>query len=175
MNEPSSLSFEEFLRQRNEAKTLEAGDRALFRMAAEKEWQRLKERVRQITEGKMLGADLFEWSPYPASYPDFLKLKDVALLFEAGTVVGDAPQKYRVVFSRRPLRSGEMWADREPIPAERWWLTVEAESSVLYWAVRDSRVRLITEKFGDHIAMQLVEYQQRYMDAVKAKYPWAGI
>ncbi len=175
MNEPSTLSFEEFLRQRNKAKTMEAGDRALLRIAAEKEWQRLKERVQQITEGKMLGADLFEWSPYPASYPDFLKLKGVALSFEAGTVVGDAPQKYRVVFSRRPLRSGEMWADREPIPAERWWLAVEPEAGVLYWAVRDSRVRLATEKFADHIAMQLVEYQQRYMDAVKAKYPWAGI
>jgi hypothetical protein len=175
MNEPNSLTFEEFLRQRNEAKTMEAGDRALFRLAAEKEWQRLKERVRQITEGKMLGADHFEWSPYPAPCPDFLKLKDVALSFESGTVVGDAPQKYRVVFSRRPLRSGEMWADREPIPAERWWLSVEAESGVMYWAVRDSRARLTTEKFADHIAMQLVEYQQRYLDAVKAKYPWAGI
>jgi hypothetical protein len=175
MNEPSSLSFEEFLRQRNDARSMEAGDRALFRTAAEKEWQRLKERVRQITEGKMLGADPFEWSPYPASYPDFLKLKDVALSFEAGTVVGDAPQKYRVVFSRRPLRSGEMWADREPIPAERWWLNVEADAGVLYWSVKESRVRFSTEKFADHVAMQLVEYQQRYRDAVKAKYPWAGI
>jgi len=175
MNEPRSFSFEEFLRERNNAKSMEAGDRALFRTAADKEWQRLKDRVRQITEGKMLGPDLFEWSPYPASYPDFLKLKDVALSFEAGTVVGDALPKYRIGFCRRPLRSGEMWADREPIPAERWWLTVESDGGVLYWEIRESRLRLTTEKFADYAAMQLVEYQQRYLEAVKAKYPWAGI
>ena len=68
-----------------------------------------------------------------------------------------------------------MWADREPIPAERWWLTVESDGGVLYWEIRESRLRLTTEKFADYAAMQLVEYQQRYLEAVKAKYPWAGI
>lgn len=173
MNEPSSLSFDEFLRQRNDARAMEAGDRALFRTAAEKEWQRLKDRVQQITEGKMLGLDVFEWSPYTASCPDFVKLKDVALTFEAGTVIGDGPPKYRIVFSRRPLRSGEMWADHEPIPAERWWLNVEQQDGELVWQVKESRVRLATERFADHMAMQLVDYQQRYLEAVKAKYPWA--
>jgi len=174
MNDPGSLSFEEFLRERNDAHSIEAGDRAIFRVAAEKEWQRLKDRVRQITEGKMLGADLFEWAPYPAACPDFLKLKDVAVCFESGTVVGDALQKYRIVYSRRPLRGSEMWGDREPVPAERWWLSVEAEDGVLYWRIRDGEARATTERFADYVAMQLVIYQQRYTEAVKAKYPWLG-
>jgi len=175
MTEHSSLSFDEFLRQCNDAKSAEDGDQALLRAAAAQEWQRLKDRLRRITEGKRLGADVFEWSPYPAPYPDFIKLKDVALCFESGTVVGDAAQKYRLVFSRRPLRSGEMWANAEPIPAERWWLALEAENGVLHWLVRENRLRMKTEEFADHAAMRFVEYHQRYAAAVKARYPWASI
>jgi hypothetical protein len=175
MDEPSALSFDEFLRRRNDAKSMEEGDNAHFRAAAAQEWQRLKDRLRLITEGKRLGADLFEWCPYPAPYPDFIKLKDVALCFESGTVVGDAAQKYRIVFARRPLRSGEMWANEAPIPAERWWLTLEPEGDRLYWQVKESRMRMPTEKFADHAAMQFVEYQQRYLEAIKARYPWNSL
>jgi hypothetical protein len=175
MTERISLSFDEFLRQCNDAKSTEEGDQALFRATAGQEWQRLKDRLRKITDGKRLGADHFEWCPYPAPYPDFIKLKDVALCFESGTVVGDAAQKYRIVFARRPLRSGEMWANSEPIPAERWWLALEPADGVLYWHVKESQIRMTTEEFADHAAMRFVEYQQRYVAAVKARYPWASI
>src|SRR5271166_6533518 len=107
MTERISLSFEDFLRKRNDAKSMEDGERALLRAEATQEWQRLKDQLRTMTDGKKLGADVFEWSPYPAPYPDFLKLRDVALSFETGLVVADVMPKYRIVFCRRPLRVNE--------------------------------------------------------------------
>jgi hypothetical protein len=175
MTDNISLSFDEFLRQCNDAKSTEDGDQALFRAAAAEEWQRLKDRLRQLTEGKRLGADIFEWCPYPAPYPDFIKLKDVALCFESGTVVSDGAQKYRLVFSRRPLRSGEMWANEAPIPVERWWLSLDAQGERFHWQVKESQVRMVTEDFAEHAAMRFVEYQQRYVSAVKARYPWNAL
>jgi len=174
MTERISLSFEDFLRKRNDAKSMEAGERALFRAEASQEWQRLKDQLRAMTEGKSLGGDVFEWSPYPAPYPDFLKLRDVALSFETGLVVADVMPKYRIVFCRRPLRVNEMWANHEPIPAERWWLTLEMEEGAIYWNVKELRVRKNTSEFADYVAVHLVEYHQRYIEALKAKYPLAG-
>jgi len=168
-------SFDEFLRLRNDAMYVEECGNAQFRFRADREWQCLKDRLQQITAGKMLGADLFEWSPYPALYPDFLKLTDVALSFETGTLVGDAPPRYRLVLSRRPLRPNEMWPDEEPIPAERCWLSLEPENGKLYWKSVDSPIRFATEEFAEFIAVQLVEYRQRYIDALKARYQWRNL
>jgi len=175
MADSISLSFDEFLRLRNDAMYVEECGNAQFRVQADREWQYLKDRLKQITAGKMLGADPFEWSPYPALYPDFLKLTDVALSFETGTLVGEAPPRYRLVLSRRPLRPSEMWPDEEPIPAERCWLSLEPENGGLYWKSADSPIRFATGQFAEFLAVQLVEYQQRYNEALKARSPWRNL
>jgi hypothetical protein len=174
MTERISLSFDDFLRKRNDAKSMEDGERALFRAEASQEWELLKDHLRQITDGKKLGADVFEWSPYPALYPDFLRLRDVALSFETGQVVRDVIPRYRLVFSRRPPRAPEVWANAEPTPAERWWLTLELDGGILHWNVKENRIRMTTQKFAEHMAVRLVEYQQRYLEALKSKYPLAS-
>jgi len=115
--------FDEFLRKRNEERAAEARNTDVLFADQGKEWQRLKDELRRITDGKRLGTDPFEWSPYPAPYTDFLKLKDVAVVFATTPIGALAPGPYRIVFARRPLRANEVWVDDEPISAVNWVLT----------------------------------------------------
>jgi len=166
--------FDEFLQKRNAAESMKARDTILLFSDAGKEWQRLKDRVREITDGKSLGAEKFEWSSYPAPYPDFLKLKDVAATFIVTVAAGIPAQNFRIVFARRPLRANEMWVDDEPIPAKTWLLNLEATNGIFYWSQKQSAVKWTTEGFAGYIAQQLVEYYEAYTAALKAKYPWVN-
>jgi len=164
--------FDEFLQKRNAAESMKARDTILLFAEAGKEWQRLKDRVCEITEGKSLGVEKFEWAPYPAPYPDFLKLKDVAATFIATMAAGNTAQNFRIVFARRPLRANEMWVDDEPISARTWQLSLEAAKGIFYWAQKQSAAKWTTEGFAGYIAQQLVEYYEAYTGALKAQYPW---
>jgi hypothetical protein len=164
--------FDEFLRKHNEAESMKARDTILNFAGAGNEWQRLKDQVRKITEGKTLGIEPFEWAPYPAPYPDFLKLKDVAVTFISYGAAGNSPQNLRIAFARRPLRANEMWVDDEPISARTWLLNLEAENGIFYWSQQASAVKWTTEGFAGYIAQQLVEYYEAYRSELKAQFPW---
>jgi hypothetical protein len=171
-------NFDEFLQKRNAAESMKARDTTLLFSDAGNEWQQLKDRVREITEGKALGVEKFEWSPYPSPYPDFLKLKDVAATFIAKVAAGSPAQNFRVVFSRRPLRADDVvreeWSDEDPIPARTWLLNLESSKGIFYWSQKQSAVKWATEGFAGYIAQQLVEYYEAYTAALKAKYPWVN-
>jgi hypothetical protein len=164
--------FDEFLQKRNAAESMKARDTILLFVEAEREWQRLKDQVRKVTEGKVLGTEPFEWSPYPAPYPDFLKLKDVAATFISTAAAGNRGQDLRIVLARRPLKANEMWVDDEPIPPRAKLLNLEARNSIFYWAQKQETTKWTTEGFANHIAQQLVEYYEAYVGALKAQYPW---
>ena len=163
--------FDEFLRKRNEVKTAEAQDTSTLLADQGKEWQRLKDQLRQITAGKRLGTDPFEWSPYPSPYPDFLKLKGVAVIFATPRVGILMPQTYRVVFARRPLRANEVWIDDEPVSAIHWLPILKPAKGTLYWEVKEQDLRLRTSEFAVKIAERLVEYFDAYTAALQIKYP----
>lgn len=163
--------FDEFLRKRNEERAAEARNTDVLFADQGKEWQRLKDELRRITDGKRLGTDPFEWSPYPAPYTDFLKLKDVAVVFATTPIGALAPGPYRIVFARRPLRANEVWVDDEPISAVNWVLTLEPVGSVLHWNAKEPGLRLPTSDFAAKIAEHLVEYFEAYIAALKSKYP----
>jgi len=164
--------FDEFLRKRNELRSAQGGDTTLLAAEAMNEWQRLKDRVREITCGKALGSEKFEWAPYPAPYPDFLKLKDVAATFIAYRVAGNLQQDFRITFARRPLRANEMWIDDDPIPPKAWLLTLEVTNGLFYWSLKQDAAKRTTEEFAIHVAQELVEYYEAYTAALKAQYPW---
>ena len=164
--------FDEFLQKRNAAESVKARDTILLFAEAEKEWQRLKDQVQKITKGKTLGLEPFEWAPYPAPYPDFLKLKDVAATFIETGATGGRAQSLRIVFARRPLKANEMWVDDEPIPARVWLLELEAANGIFYWHQKQDAAKWTTEGFAGHIAQQLVEYYEAYAVTLKAQYPW---
>ncbi|MGD0520409.1 MAG: hypothetical protein ABSA48_04060 [Terracidiphilus sp.] len=170
--------FDEYLQKRNAAESMKARDSILLFAEAGKEWQRLKDRVREITAGKSLGVEKFEWSPYPAPYPDFLKLKDVAATFIAKVAAGTSAQNFRVVFSRRPLRADDVvreeWSDEDPIPARTWLLNLKPTNGIFCWSQKQSAAKWTTEGFAGYIAQQLVEYYEAYTSALKAKYPWVN-
>jgi len=164
--------FEDFLQKRNAAEQMKARDIILNFGGEDREWELLKEQVRKITEGKALGPEPFEWAPYPAPYPDFLKLKDVAATFIATPAAGNHARSLRVVFSRRPLKANEMWVDDEPIPAKTQLLDLEATNGVLYWNQKQDAAKWTTEGLASYIAQQLVEYYEAYRVALKAAFPW---
>jgi hypothetical protein len=164
--------FEDFLQKRNTAEHMKARDTILFLVEADKEWERLKEQVRKITKGKVLGTEPFEWAPYPAPYPDYLKLKDVAATFIATAAAGNRARNLRIVFSRRPLKANEMWVDDEPIPAKVRLLDLETTNGIFYWTQKQDAAKWTTEGFANHTAQQLVEYYEAYTGALRAQYPW---
>jgi hypothetical protein len=162
--------FDEFLRKRSEAKSAEIGDSALLRREANSEWQQLKLQLKKIADGKVLDSKQFEWNKYPASYPDFLILGDVSVTFVGIATSGSASQDYRIVFSRRPPNASELWIDDEPIPKKLLRTQLETDGGVFYWTVRESGLKLTTEKFAAYLAMELVEYHDEYVRANKAKF-----
>jgi hypothetical protein len=164
--------FDEFLRTRNELQSAQGSDTTLLAAEAMNEWHRLKDRAREITDGKALGSEKFEWAPYPAPYPDFLKLKDVAATFISPRIAGDSQRDFRITFARRPLRANEMWVDDDPIPPKPWLLTLEVSSGLFYWSLKNNVAKRTTEEFAIHIAQELVEYYEAYTAALKSQYPW---
>jgi hypothetical protein len=163
--------FDEFLCKRNREIFTEARHAELPNTDQGKEWVRLKEQIREITQGKSLGNAPFEWSPYPAPYPDFLKLKDVSVTFLTPSITGLTPRTYRLVFARRPLRANELWVDDEPVPAVRWTLELSPLEGLLNWVSKDEGIRMPTAQFAERVAQRLVEYFDTYTVALRAKDP----
>lgn len=164
--------FDEFLRKRNEELAAGARDTALPASDQVKAWQRLKDELRRITQGKRLGTEPFEWSPYPAPYPDFLKLGDVAAVFVIPVALTPVPPDFRIVFGRRPTRADEMLAPSSSsaaIPWLRWLPTVDFAGGVLHWNAKEEGLRLPTPQFAAKVAERLVEYFEEYNAALKTK------
>ena len=135
--------FEDFLQKRNAAEQMKARDMILLLSEADREWERLKEQIRKITEGKALG-----------------------------TAAGNHARSLRIVFSRRPLKANEMWVDDEPIPAKTRLLELEATNGVFYWNQKQDAAKWTTEGFASYIAQQLVEFYEAYRAVLKAAFPW---
>ena len=163
--------FDEFLRKRNEERSATVRDIHLNFADQGKEWQWLKDELRRITEGRKLGTEAFEWPTYPAPYPDFLTLGDVAVVFATPAIATLAPQIYRLMFVRRPFRANEVSNIGAPIPAVNWLLSLQHSEGVGYWIVKEDGLRLPTPQFAVKIAERLVEYFDSYTAALRAKYP----
>ena len=171
MTDTEMTEFDEFLRKRSEASSAATRDAALPIEDHGKEWQRLKDELRRITNGKALGAEPFEWSPYPAPYPDFLKLRDVAAVFATPLAGKMTPASFRIMFARRSSRADEVSRVDAPISAIQWLLTLEPADGVLYWNAKEPGLRLPTPQFAVKIAERLVEYFEEYNAALKFRYP----
>src|SRR5579863_702593 len=110
-------SFDEF--KHEDSRTQQNRERLTTEVMSE--WVVLKGFVSQFAkDGHDFRGQKFEWLPYPHS--EFLCLNYVAAaLLDRTERIGGASQKYSVRFDRRPLGSGQTWADdKSRLQALEW-------------------------------------------------------
>ena len=130
------------------------------------EWQHLKDVARSLTAGKAVDGNEFEWSPYYAYYPDFLRLKDVAASFYDRGERNGIPQACSIRFDRRaPAPNSVFLEDQSPIPSEVWSLEPRAEGKAVVWWVNELGKSFTSVELASQIAIRLVKQYEAYEHA----------
>jgi len=127
------------------------------------EWAVLKGLTSRFAiDGKEFDGNKFEWAPYTAYHPEFLKLGDVAATFLSREEEG-TPRNCRVRFSRRPLEPGRMWIDeKSPLEAIEWSLCAVIDGDSIAWEVAELDQTLSSEALAEKIAVELSKYHLAY-------------
>ncbi|HME34454.1 MAG TPA: hypothetical protein VKF84_04380 [Candidatus Sulfotelmatobacter sp.] len=126
------------------------------------EWEILKqEAARFAAEGKEFDGEKFEWAPYAAYYPDFLKLGNVAATFlSRGT---NGPRDFRIRLTRRPEAPGTMWVDeKSPLNTIEWSLKTSIQSDGIVWSVAEMNEAFSTAALAEKVAVELSKYHLAY-------------
>lgn len=151
-------AFEEFANEHSERKV----KAKRLTEDTKPEWEMLKlETSRFATEDKDFDSQKFEWAPYQAYYPDFLKLGNVAATFlsREGTGASD----FRIRFTRRPQEPGRIWVDeKSPLNTIEWSLKPAIEEDVIVWAVAEMNQTFSSAALADKIAVELSKYHLAY-------------
>jgi hypothetical protein len=127
------------------------------------EWEILKqEAARFAVEGKEFDGEKFEWAPYPAYYPDFLKLGNVAATFLYREILS-APD-FRIRLTRRPEAPGTMWAggEKSPLNAIEWSLRTSIQSDGIVWTIAEMNEAFSTAALAEKVAVELSKYHLAY-------------
>jgi hypothetical protein len=160
-------NFDDFAQQQSVSEANERRDRARLAQETKPEWAVLKGLVSRFAlDGKEFGGHKFEWAPYPASRPEFLRLKDVAVTFLDQGERNGVPQNCRVRFTRRPLKPLEMWVDDEfsPPPLD-WSLNPVIQGESIGWLVPEVGAGFSSADLAEKIAIELSRYHSKYEDA----------
>jgi hypothetical protein len=127
------------------------------------EWQRLKDAARSVTAGRTVDGNHFEWSPYGAYYPDFLRLKDVAASFYDRGERNGVPQACSIRFDRRSPEPNAMFLEnKSPVPAEVWSLEPRADGKTVIWWVKELGRNFTSAELASQIAIRLVKQYEAY-------------
>jgi hypothetical protein len=125
------------------------------------EWAILKQEASLFSQDKEFDGRKFEWAPYKAYYPDFLRLDNVAATFVSRETPGSTD--YRIRFTRRAAEPGRMWHDEEsPLNTIEWSLKTVIEGDNILWVITGSDEKYKSAALVDRIAVELSKYHLAY-------------
>ena len=163
-------NFKDYLRvQREEAEPSFRVEQALA-SSVSSEWASLKQRVRELAEGESFDGERFLWSPYPAPYPEYLLLWEVAASFRDRGVLEGVPRNCAVRFGQRPLPADQLWAETEMLPTEVWHLEPQGKTEGIEWAIHELRENVSNEELANRVLIGFLEYYKRYRAAFRMKF-----
>jgi hypothetical protein len=103
---------------------------------------------------------------HSAMWPEFLRLKDVAVTFLDRGERNGVPQNCRIRFTRRPLEPGRAWVDNEtPLAPLEWSLEPVIEGENLAWYVPELGETFSPADLAEKIAIELCNYHTAYEEA----------
>jgi len=116
--------FKEYLRVQKEASEATLRDKQALNTGAVEAWSQLKKSVHDLAAGESYDGEPFQWSPYPAPYPEFLlvRIRMWRLVSMIAVCEKGIPQNCMIRFGRRPLSPNNIWSDDEALPQETWHL-----------------------------------------------------
>ena len=164
--ELTSTEFDQFLSARNAQQSDGKTAEQIVMEGTAREWQHLKDQTRTLTAGKEVDGSKFEWAPYSAYYPDFLRLKEVAASFYDRGQRNGVPQDCSIRFDRRSPEPNAMFLeDQSPVPAEIWSLEPRADGTTVVWWVKKLGKELTSTALATQIAIRLVKQYEAYEQA----------
>jgi len=160
-----SENFDDFAEGRNKR----ARDEATLAREMMPEWIVLKGLVSQFAlDDKEFGGYKFEWAPYPAPYPEFLRLDQVAATFSHHGTRNGMPQDCQVHIARRQLKSGEIWVNADsPLEPIEWSLVPEIRDGIVLWRIPELGTTFSSAELAEKIAIELSKYQEAYTEAYR--------
>ena len=131
------------------------------------EWAVLKGLTSRFAlDSKEFEGHRFEWVTHSPVSPDCLILDYVAAIFLDHGEKNGVPQGCRVLFTRKPLASNQVWAEDESrVAPQTWSLEPAIEGDSLVWSVRELGERLSSADLAEKIAIELAKYHKTYKAA----------
>lgn len=158
--------FDHFLNERKAQQGEQKTAEQIISEGAAHEWQRLKAMTRSLTAGKEVDGNPFEWSPYGAYYPDFLRLKEVAASFFDRGVRNGVPQGCSIRFDRRSPEPNAMFLEeKSPVAAEVWALEFQTDGRAVIWWVKELGKSLTSAELAAQVGIRLVKQYESYEHA----------
>jgi hypothetical protein len=163
-----SEDFDAFAQRQSQNEEIQRQNHERLTKETRPEWSVLKGLTSRFAlDSKEFGGYKFEWAPYSAVYPDFLRLKDVAVTFLDRGERNGGPQNCRVRFARRPLEPGRVWVDdEEPLEPLEWSLGPTIEGERLAWHVAELGETLSSADLAEKVAIALCKYHAAYEEAL---------
>lgn len=164
--ESIGTELDQFLSEREARQGNQKTAEQIVLEGTKREWQRLKDLTRTSTQGKSVDGNPFEWAPYSAYYPDFLRLKDVAASFYDRGERNGVLEGMRIRFDRRsPEPNAIFLEDKSPVPHEVWTLEPRANNKTVGWWVKEQGKTLTSAELAAQVAIRLVKQYEDYEHA----------
>jgi hypothetical protein len=147
--------FDHFLMEREAKQSGAKYSPTVLAGGAAAEWQRVKDITRSMTAGKKIDGNPFEWTPYSAYYPDFLRFKDVAASFFDNGNQNGVPQACRIRFDRRsPAHNSPFVDEKSPIDPEVWSPEPQVEGKNIVWSVKELVKIFTSSELASQVAIR---------------------
>jgi len=159
-------NFKDYLRAQKERSASTPEGTALSRPT--EEWAQLKQRVRELAAGESYDGEQFLWSPYPAPFPEFLALGNVALSFNHRG--RSASSGYTVSFGQRPLAPSEVFSSSKALEIEYRHLEPQASAHDFVWSAEEYKNNFSTEELADKLLIEFLEYYKRHLPSSQTKF-----
>jgi Fic family protein len=164
--ELETTELDEFLTSRHAQQHVQKTAEEIIGDGTAAEWQRLKDIARAVTAGKEVDGNKFEWAPYGAYYPDFLRLKEVAASFYDRGQRNGVPQDCSIRFDRRSPEPNAMFLeDQSPVPAEIWSVEPRVDATNVVWWIKELGKDLTSTELATQVAIRLVKQYEAYEQA----------
>jgi Fic family protein len=161
--EESVSEFDEFLSSREAKQDQFRSAEEVIAQGVAAEWKSLKDATKAMTASKAIDGNPFQWAPYSAPYPDFLQLKDVAVIFIDKGIRNGVPQACSIRFDRNASGpQGVFLEDKSPVSAEVWSLEPRAEGQNVIWHVKELGKNFTSSELASQVAIRLVKQFEAY-------------
>ncbi len=161
--ELTSTELDQFLSERKAQQSDHETSEQIVAGGTAREWQRLKDVTRRLTAEKEVDGNKFEWAPYSAHYPDFLRLKEVAASFYDRGERNGVPQNCSIRFDRRSPEPNAMFLeDQSPVAPEIWSLEPRVEETSVIWWIKELGKSLTSTELAAQVAIRLVKQYEAY-------------